>query len=231
MAEVTVVRAPLSRMAAQRLRSVLALPDEKLRAINKWAKTHLRTFLQGEEDDLLEIEKELGISRSDFRDAMSLFSTALMNEETPGSVNIDTYVARLRESGLGDVAQKANLLLEGISIPSDEAIYIPQKSLAIRSVVPTLEDADVLCELRAVFRRLPSPSPSSVHQEHVKNLLGFEPLVLVSLHLNDSAGNDKACTFQVTEKSLRALLKTLNEASDQLEIVKQKQKMLSREGS
>jgi hypothetical protein len=111
------------------------------------------------------------------------------------------------------------VLLDGVQIESGEATYIRQRLVASQSVLPTVESVDVVCDLRGVFQESPSPSASKSHRDVVGKLLGFEPMVVIGLQLNDGAGNDTNCAFQMTERSLRYMLKTLEEGLVQLEAV------------
>ena len=120
-------------------------------------------------------------------------------------------------------AENAKLLLAGIDLSSKDILYQRRRAFFVRAVIPTLENVDAFCDLRAIFRGSPSDDESKEHEEMLTELLGFEPMVLVSLELNDSAENDIAYNFQLTEKGLRRLLKTLQEASAQLEIIKKSQ--------
>jgi hypothetical protein len=87
----------------------------------------------------------------------------------------------------------------------------------------------VLCDLRAIFKRFPSASTSDEYERDVKLLLGFEPIILVSLGLNDTADNNTVATFQLTEKNLHSLIKTLQDALAQVETAKLQQKNISAE--
>jgi hypothetical protein len=224
-------RPKIPRSISQTFRAALSLPDTKLRAINLWAKKHLMSVLESGPEDQANIHAEcekLGVSPADFGRVVTFLATALLNEQTPGSIqNIDNYIDWLKENEIGEVAAKARILLDGLSIPPVDAVYLPQKKIALASTLPTLEDVDVVCDLRAVFRRFPSASQSSEHQENVKTLLGFEPVVILALHLNDAAGNDTSRTFQLTENGLQSLIKTLSEALTQLATLKQQKEIIS----
>lgn len=208
----------------EKFRSLLLLPDEKLKAINQWAKTHLQVLVdsQFEGFEVRSAAGEIGVHESELALAASLIASLLFSADVLGSIDI----ADLKEIGLGDLEEKGRLLLDGIMLPARELEYARQKGLAAQSVVATLEGAEALCDLRAVFGRLPSPSRSETHVRNVRTLLGFEPVVLVSLGLNDSVGNDTSTNFQITERPLRDLIKTLQEALAQLEIVKETKQSL-----
>lgn len=223
MAETRIVtRQRIPRLILDRFRSILSLPEEKLRQINQWAKTRLRDLVEGEIQDpeLRSTANEIGITQPHLLDAISLIVTAVFSGESPGSVDIEYFISALQEGSLGNMAEGARVLFNGIEMPSREAEYIRQKQLAAQSVIATLRSADVLCDLRAVFRRFPSPSRSETHEKNAKALLGFEPIILVSLQLSDPANNNTMCTFQATEKVLTNLLKTLEESLTQLKILK-----------
>lgn len=226
------VRPEIPRGLLPRFKSVLSLPDERLRAINEWAKAHLSTVIDQDIGglELRSIASEIGISRSDLLAAFSVLGTVLVGDDADQASPIDSYVAELREIGLGDVADKARVLLDGIEVAPKTAEYVRQKGIALQSAVPTLAAAEVVCDLRGVFRRFPSPSPSSTHERNVKTLLGLEPVVLVRLDLNNPSGLDVAYSFQATETGLRYLLKTLREAATQLEILRERVKLVPGSG-
>ena len=160
---------------------------------------------------------------------MSVITSAIFAREelTPAedglvSIDIEGCIGWLKSRGVNEV-EKVRSLLEGISLPSKDAVYIPQKTSALNTVLPTLDDVDAICDLRAIFQKYPAPNHSESQEKGVQTLLGFEPIVLVGLELNDPLANSTTCNFQVSEKGLRALLKTLAEALLQVEIVKKKQ--------
>lgn len=203
-------------------RTVLSLPADTLKRINEWLKARPDIFTSAEERlDAFEIEsgaKQIGIPEPQFMAALSLVSTVLIaGAEGPP-------LKKLQEMGLAEFAYNLNLLVEGVNISASEREYTRQRGLALQTALPTLESADAICDLRAIFRRLPSPSTSQEHQSSIKTLLGFEPVVIVSIELNDAASNDSVCTFQVSEKGLKNLLKTLQDSLIQLDIVKNAKK-------
>lgn len=195
-------------------RSILALPDKKLTALGSWVNSNIETLSSGEMDrlDPQSIANELGVTRSDVIAVISLAMTLLHS--------IEGQAAIIGDLGLTDLDARIKLLLAPINVPLRDLEYSRQKGLAFRSAIPTLEDVDALCDLRAVFRRLPSGSSSESHTSKVNELLGFEPVAIIGLELNDSSGNDKPYVFQVSEQGLRNLIKTLEETLAQMEIVR-----------
>jgi hypothetical protein len=191
------------------------MPNERLQAINKWAVAHKEMFADPEAE-LPEPDPaaaEIGLRKSDFVAAISLIGTVLL-----GDTNAE-------ELGIADLAEPLKTLLAGLHLPPEQAEYARQKGLALQSGIPTLESANALCDLRAIFRRLPSPGAVGASETGVKTLLGFEPVVLVSLALNDAVGNDNAILFQVSERNLRNLLKSIQQALSQIEVVKEAHKV------
>ena len=61
---------------------------------------------------------------------------------------------------------------------------------------------------------------SEKHRSGVQTLLGFEPVVIVNMELNDASGDEHPTIFQVSEQGLRNLIKTLQESLAQVDIVK-----------
>ena len=216
--------ASLPKEILERFRPVLNLPDEKLRGINQWVKSNTRVLTDSnfKASEIRAAAADIGIDQRDLLQAISFLGTLMFGAEVSGSADAEA----LKELGLGDLSEKAAILLHGIQISAEEAEYSRQKGLYVNFVMPTLESVDVLCDLRAIFRRLPSPSRSEEHERDVKVLLGFEPMVLVSLELNDAADKDSVCAFQVPERGLRSLIKTLQEALIQVEMLKESNKAL-----
>jgi len=140
--------------------------------------------------------------------------------EASARPDVDVYVQELKKKGLGELAEKARLLIGGINVDASALELARQRTQALQSIVPTLDSVDCVCELRAIFRRQPSPNQSEKHFRDFKVLLGFEPVALVNVQLNNAANEDVPCSFQVTERSLKSLIKTLQEAAEQLEIIK-----------
>jgi hypothetical protein len=145
----------------------------------------------------------------------------VFDKEESRALDLNAYVEQLKKQGLGAVAEKVKILLAGIDPTPAEIELARRRTIAIQSVVPTLDDVDCVCELRAIFRTLPGPFQSAKHREKVKALLGFEPVVLVKIQTNDARNEDKLCVFQSTETGLRALIQTLEQAIEQLQIIKQ----------
>ena len=206
-------------------RSGLSAREEDLSKINAWARSNVRQVVSGEVDADA-VAEELAVPRHEVYQALHLIANVILRGEPLGSVDPDAYAAALDVSG-GDLAAKARILLDSIQVEPSEAEYARQKGIASQSILPTLESVGALCELRAVFQDYPSTNTSKLHREEVGRLLGFEPIVVVGLELNDSSGNDTSPAFQVTEKGLRNMVKTLEDALVQLEVVREYQKKSS----
>jgi hypothetical protein len=199
-------------------RAALSLPDSSLKTIGLWVNDHIIGLVSGEvpDGDVKDLAKQIGVTLSEVGTVLSLAMTILMNAES--SKNGEWLVPP--QMGIEDLRGKLNLLLAQVSHSHDELTKIKQNSFAARSIIPTLSDVDVLCDLRAVFRSFPSGGTSDKHNSGVQALLGFEPVVIINLDLNDAAGNDHPAIFQVSEQALRNLIKTLEEGLAQIEIVK-----------
>ncbi len=198
---------------SETFRSVLGFPDKTLSALGTWIKANIEAFTSGEFDrlDSKAIESTLQLTESDVLSAASLAMTIL---------HADNKAALIKEMGLSNFEKKIEVLLAPIDIPSRDLEYSRQKGFALRSAIPTLDDVDALCDLRAVFRHLPSGSTSSSHASKVRELIGLEPVAIIGLEFNDSSGNDRPYVFQVSEQGLRNLIKTLEEALAQMEVIR-----------
>ena len=202
-----------------RFKQVLSLPPETLKKMNGWLKANTSVLTNGtaEEAELKSTAAELGLRKSDLRLAVSFVGSMTLGGFT---------MTDLEELGLADLLDKAKTLLDGIEIPEKEAEFVRQKRLVMQSVLPTLESVDGLCELRAIFGRLPSPTESEEEGARAKALIGFEPVALIGIFLNDACDNDTTCIFQVHERGLRNLIKTLQQLLAQVEVLKDAQKDL-----
>ncbi len=91
-----------------------------------------------------------------------------------------------------------------------------------------LDDVDVHCYLRSIFRHFPAPDTSDSHAKAVRQFLGLEPVFLVSLTLNDSRGSDSVHVFQAGEAGLRSIIRTLQDSLAQLEVIREKFPMVGK---
>ena len=87
------------------------------------------------------------------------------------------------------------------------------------AVLPTLEDVDVVCDLRPVFEDTVFPIPEAKLVRHTK-LLGYSYMVLADLSTEDPDGRKRRMAFQMTEATLADLQTTLQRAKEQLDILK-----------
>ena len=190
----------------------------QLRKINEWVRSHQQVLLEGglPSREAQAAADSIGVTRQDFYNALSLLSTLLFTqkpEDFATQPSIEFYAAQLKEISLGDKIEKAQLLFKGIQLSPDEIEYTRQKSFVTQYLMPILEDLQVTCDLRAIFRSLPSGSTTSEdHENRLQTLLGFTPIAIVSLELNDAAGNEDVSTFQLTESDLKFVIKIFQEA-------------------
>jgi hypothetical protein len=201
----------------QRIRIGLSLPDEKLKTLNERAKKNYGSLITSEFTDT-SVYDQLNIPAEPFYGACSAITTYLFDNDVP---SLNAYVEQLKKQGLGELTKKVKILLEGINPTPAEIELVRRRTIATQAVVPTLDDVDCVCELRAVFRSLPGPFQAEQYREKARALLGFEPVVLVSITTNDANNNEHLCVFQATKNGLRSLMQTLEEAAGQLEVVKQ----------
>ncbi len=120
-------------------------------------------------------------------------------------------------------------LLERLSPVKKRAWARYMRSEHENAVLPTLEDIDIVCDLRPVFEDYVYPLPETVTVQH-KRLLGFTYLVLAELQTEDSMGRKQRLAFQMTESSLKDFEAAIKRAQDQLDILKNKTSELSKEG-
>ena len=86
------------------------------------------------------------------------------------------------------------------------------------AILPTLEDIDVVCDIRPVFEGYVYPLGKG-GVDHSK-LLGFSYMVLMELFTEDIEGKTRRISFQMTEDTLADFQVALKRASEQLDILK-----------
>jgi hypothetical protein len=125
--------------------------------------------------------------------------------------------------------ERLGQLLQRLSPVKDRAYAGYMRLEHENAVLPTLEDIDVVCDLRPVFEDYVYPSPKIASTQH-KKLLGFTYLVLAELQTEDSMGRKQRLAFQMTENSLKDLESAIRRAQDQLDILKARTRALNIEG-
>jgi hypothetical protein len=115
----------------------------------------------------------------------------------------------------GDI-DRLGSLLQRLSPIKERAWASYMRTEQQNAVLPTLEDIDIVCDLRPVFEDYVYPLPKTETVQH-KKLLGFTYMVLAELQTEDSMGRKQRLAFQMTEESLRDLQNTIARAQDQLD--------------
>jgi len=87
------------------------------------------------------------------------------------------------------------------------------------AVLPTLEDIDVVCDVRPIFEDYVYPVPEKRALDHRK-LLGFSYMVLMQLLAEDFEGKTSKLSFQMTERTLADFQDALHRVREQLDILK-----------
>ena len=85
-------------------------------------------------------------------------------------------------------------------------------------VLPTLEDLNVVCDIRPIFDT--HVSLDTADAERPPKLLGFSYIVLLGLLAEDFEGKTSRLSFQMTEQKLADLQVALQRARDQIAILK-----------
>lgn len=209
-------------------KSALSLPEEELRKINGWARSNASSLVAGDFDPEA-VSEQLEVPRPSVYQAAQTITSILFLSEPPGTPDLDALTPGLNEVG-PEFAAKARVLLDGVTLESNEAEYIRQKGYVSQVVLPTLENITAVCDLRGVFQYLPSPGTGKTHQKGIATLLGFEPMAIIGIELSDASGNDSTSAFQVNEKGLRSVLRALEQCLTQLEAVREHQKLIVRSG-
>ena len=96
------------------------------------------------------------------------------------------------------------------------------------AVLPTLEDINVVCDIRPVFEDTVYPIPEISTIQHTK-LLEFTYMVLIEILTEDFHGRTQKLAFQMTESRLGDLQAALKRTSEQLDILKARVRAISTE--
>jgi hypothetical protein len=88
------------------------------------------------------------------------------------------------------------------------------------AILPTIEDIDVVCDIRPIFEDYVFPAPAKGKGVDYKKILGFSYMVLVELLSEDIEGKTRKLSFQMNEKSLEDLQSALQRAREQLDMLK-----------
>lgn len=95
-------------------------------------------------------------------------------------------------------------------------------------VLPTLEDFDVVCDIRPVFEDFVYPPPLTRNTEHTK-IIDFTYMVLIELVTEDSDGEKRKLAFQMSEDALGEFETAIKRAHEQLDILKRATRGLTNE--
>lgn len=87
------------------------------------------------------------------------------------------------------------------------------------AVLPTLEDINVVCDLRPVFEDTVYPIPEALPVRHTK-LLGYSYMVLMEVFTEDFGGRKQRLGFQMNEAQLADFQAAIQRAREQLDILK-----------
>jgi len=125
-----------------------------------------------------------------------------------------------------DQIERLGTLLERLG-PIKKRVYTQYIRFAQENaVLPTFEDINVACDLRAVFEDTVYPIPNIRSIRHTK-LLEFRYVVLVEILTEDYHGRTQKLAFQMTEEALSDLQTAFQRASEQLDILKESTRAIS----
>jgi hypothetical protein len=126
----------------------------------------------------------------------------------------------------GEQIERLGGLLQRVGPVRERAYNHYMRSESENAVLPTLEDIDVVCDLRPIFEDFVYPAPMTQNVKHTK-ILGFTHMVLVELVTEDTSGRTHRLAFQMTEEGLYDFEATLRRAHEQLDILKASTRALS----
>jgi hypothetical protein len=95
------------------------------------------------------------------------------------------------------------------------------------AVLPTLEDIDVVCDVRPIFEDYVYPIPATRSGPSHTKLLGFSYVIMMELFAEDIEGISHRLSFQMTEDRVADFQAALQRASEQLNILKAKTSALT----
>lgn len=116
-------------------------------------------------------------------------------------------------------------MLERLGPLKDRAYASYMRSEHENAVLPTLEDIDVVCDMRPVFEDYVYPLPRTATSQY-KKILGFTYMVLAELHTEDIMGRKHRLAFQMTEQRLKDFESAIRRAQEQLDILKARTRAL-----
>lgn len=87
------------------------------------------------------------------------------------------------------------------------------------AVLPTIENLEVVCDIRPIFEDTVFPPVKQPGVDHRK-IVGFTYMVLMELLSEDAEGKTRKLAFQLNEKSLSDLLAAMQRVREQLDILK-----------
>jgi hypothetical protein len=115
--------------------------------------------------------------------------------------------------------ERLGSLLERLRPARDRVYRENMRFYHENAVLPTLEDIDVVCDLRPLFEGTVYPIQEGDPVKYT-NLLGYSYMVLVDLSTEDPGGKKRRLAFQMTEATLADLQAALQRAKEQLDILK-----------
>lgn len=121
----------------------------------------------------------------------------------------------------GEQIERLGALLRRLSPVRERAYKHYMRAESQNAVLPTLEDIDVVCDLRPIFEDSVYPLPRTQSVQHTK-ILGFTHMVLMELVTEDTTGRSHRLAFQMTEDTLKDFEAALHRAHEQLDILKAK---------
>ncbi len=201
------------------LRRALELSGEQVGKVNAWLREHLP---QAIDVDMMEIQKssdEMSIPIFPFYYAVSAANSLLLKMMRT-SAGLDQVISDLKRLGFDEEQLgKTQHLLSNLTLTEDQAEPILRRRFFSQVGIPTFQDLDLFFDLRPVFAALPSPTSGSQNRARVGRLFGLTPVAIVTIEVEDKAGERSAFVFQLTKAEYKGVMAVFEQGLLQLDAI------------
>jgi len=199
----------------KRVRELTNRPLEEIKRINEWARKHMDVLeSQDFEEMVIQAGESLGMRSQVIVPSLSALLGLLFRIDDETST--EQVISAIAQTGIDpDTLDKVRHLVSGLQFTNVE--FSRGKSHAIHSGAPTLDSVEGVTDLRAVFKAEPEEPSGKDQDQRVRQFLGFFPIGVMSIVVNDSGGSSKTITFQVGVPQSKRLLRAVRNLVTQLE--------------
>jgi len=199
------------------LENLARLPQRDLDRLRNWFVT-TRTFTSLDWPDYAEGVKKSDLSVEEFEKHVSVIQYVL-NRWNAEKLSVAQVTSDLPKFGLKPRAVSKLAKLFGSLEKVGRRVYLDSiRSFHENVALPTIDDINVVCELRPLFGD-PAYEAPPMGAEYDK-LFGFTEVMLLEIVASDSRGGETSATYQLTERDFDNLLQGLTRARRQFEVMK-----------